>query len=433
MPQLKQLVVSILTWEARVVLLKYKPRIIAITGSVGKTTTKDAVFAALSGEVYARKSAKSYNSEFGVPLTILGCENAWNDPWRWFLNIIRGLFLMAFPHTYPDWLILEVGADRPGDIRSIAKWLRPDIAVITGVPDMPVHVEFFNSVEDVLREKRSLAEHLKPGGKVILNTDEPRMRNLHSDFRGASVTYGMEGECDFYASHEAILYGEQGPEGIRFRVDHSGSSLPVVVYGALGRPRIYAATAALAVADCVGIDGVTATRALAEWDPPPGRVRILKGLKGSIIIDDTYNSSPAAALAALDTLKAVNPPAGEGRRIAIMGDMLELGKYSAEGHRAVGERAATSADMLITIGFRARTMAEAALDAGMSDSAIRQYEHGEAERAGKELLAELRAGDVVLVKGSQGMRMEKTVLQIMAEQEKAADLLVRMDPEWQIR
>jgi len=126
--------------------------------------------------------------------------------------------------------------------------------------------------------------------------------------------------------------------------------------------------------------------------------------------------------------------AGVGhRRIAIMGDMLELGKYSAAAHRQVGERAAQCADMLITIGFRSRVMAEAALDAGMKDENISQYELGEAQRAGKELESELKVGDIILVKGSQSMRMERTVLEIMAEPIRAADLLVRMEPDWLTR
>jgi UDP-N-acetylmuramyl pentapeptide synthase len=425
---LKKCVIFIITWEARLVLLRHKPRIIAVTGSVGKTTTKDAIFAALSGVEHVRKSAKSFNSDVGVPLTILGCDNGWNNPFKWLFNIGVGL-IVILKNNYPKWLILEVGADRPGDIRKIARWLRPDISVITGVPEIPVHVEFFNSPEDVVREKRALAEYLKPGGKLVLNGDDARMREIHGSFRGASVMYGLESNNDFFASHEEILYQNGLPAGMQFRVDHAGSSVPVSVYGALGRPRIYAALAAIAVADIVGIDTVTAASALASWDPPPGRVRIIQGMKGSVLIDDTYNSSPSAALAALDTLKEVKAT----RRIAVMGDMLELGKYSKEAHRQVGERAAACADILVTIGFRARAMAEAALDSGMKDTNIRQYEKDDTARATDELLIDVKEGDVILIKGSQGMRMERIVRALMNNPEQAADFLVRMDREWEFR
>src|SRR3989338_2206143 len=185
---LKKAIVLILICEARLVLSRYRPKIIAITGSMGKTAAKDAICAALSGGgLRARKSEKSFNSELGVPLTILGLENAWRNPLRWAENILRGLWLAARKTGYPAWLVLEVGADRPGDIRKIARWLRPDIAVITGVSDIPAHVEFFDSPAHVLKEKRTLADSLKLGGKLILNGDDVQMQRLRAEFRGATV------------------------------------------------------------------------------------------------------------------------------------------------------------------------------------------------------------------------------------------------------
>src|SRR3989338_10485905 len=126
----KKSVVLILTLEARLVLARYKPKIVAVTGSMGKTTTKDAVYAALAGSLHVRKSEKSFNSELGVPLTILGLENAWKNPLQWGINIMRGLWLIIRKLKYPEWLVVEVGADRPGGIRRLAKRLRPDIAGI---------------------------------------------------------------------------------------------------------------------------------------------------------------------------------------------------------------------------------------------------------------------------------------------------------------
>jgi UDP-N-acetylmuramoyl-tripeptide--D-alanyl-D-alanine ligase len=427
MKLLKDIIVTILTWEARAVLARYTPKIIAVTGSVGKTTTKDAIFAALSPQLHIRKSDKSFNSDIGVPLAILGLENGWRDPFVWLSNIVRGSLLIVVKSDYPVWLVLEVGADRPGDIKNIARWLRPDIAVITAVPEIPVHVEFFDSPAAVLREKRSLAEHLKPGGTLIINGDDPHLSDLRSDFQGRTHTYGAEDHNDFFSSHDEIVYQREIPIGIRFCVTHDNASVPVSVYGALGRPRMYSALAALAVSSAVGIDLVSASNGLAQWTPPPGRLRILNGVRGSIIIDDTYNSSPSAALAALDTLGAMTTT---GRKIALMGDMLELGKYSADSHKVVGERAAATATMLITVGFRARLMAEAARDSGMDDVHVRSYEQDEAARAGLELEKEIAAGDIVLVKGSQSIRMERAVEVLMAEPQKAQELLVRQEEEW---
>ena len=411
-------------------LTRFKPRVIAVTGSVGKTTTKDAIYAAVSPVAYVRKSEKSFNSEIGVPLTILGCENAWKNPVKWIINIVKGFALILSPRKYPEWLVLEVGADRPGDIKRTARWLRPDIAVLTGVPEIPSHIEYFDSPEAILAEKRALVESLAPGGTLILNGDDLRMKEMHSEFRSSAITYGTESYNNFFASHVENCYERGKPIGIHFRMNHLGSSIPISVYGALGLPRVYSALAAIAVGNLLELDFVSISAALAKWRPQPGRMRILSGLKGSIIIDDTYNSSPSAALSALDTMKSIEC---KSRRIAVLGDMLELGKWTKEAHRKVGERAAKCADLLITVGIRARDIGEAALDSGMPEGNIKEYEMNESARAGKELEFELREGDIVLIKGSQGLRMERAVFEIMAEPQKASELLVRQDAQWQAR
>ena len=139
---LKKIISTIIKYEAVLIIKKYKPKIIAVTGSVGKTSTKDAIFAVMSSSFFVRKSEKSFNSDIGIPLTILGCPNAWFDPIKWARNIFRGLELIVFKHSYPEWLILEVGADRPGDIKEVSKWLKPNIVVLTAFAKVPVHIEF---------------------------------------------------------------------------------------------------------------------------------------------------------------------------------------------------------------------------------------------------------------------------------------------------
>ena len=163
----KSIIVWILQAEAKAVLRKYTPKVVAITGSVGKTSTKDAVYAVLSKKYHVRKSEKSFNSEVGVPLTILGLGNAWGNPLHWLQNIIDGLSLIVTTRPYPEWLVLEVGADRPGDIRSLASWIKVDVAIITRLPEVPVHVEFFDSVEAVIEEKASLMDAVRPGGSPV--------------------------------------------------------------------------------------------------------------------------------------------------------------------------------------------------------------------------------------------------------------------------
>lgn len=433
---MRTIVVSILTFEAKLVLRRFKPKIVAITGSAGKTTTKDAVFAVLSdppaqaGGRHVRKSEKSYNSELGVPLTILGLESGWGSAWRWFVNVVHGAWVVVGTDPYPKWLVLEVGADRPGDIRAIARWLRPHIAVITSIPDIPVHVEFFNSPQALANEKKRLAEYLRHDGILVINGDDVHTKNILKEHESQAVSFGFEGQNAFVAHDMGIQYEDKRPVGMHFYSEHSGSRHEVTLLGALGKPRVYSALAALAVAEAAGVPQEAAVDALRTWEPPPGRMRIIAGIKDSVIIDDTYNSSPAAAHAALDMLKEIK---GYKKKIAIFGDMMELGRFSKEAHIAVGKHAAEAAHMLCTVGLRSRAMAETALDIGLPETNVRQYEQGESARAGKDLEPILDKTALVLIKGSQSMRMEKAVEEIMADPARAEELLVRQDADWKAR
>lgn len=427
---LRSLVVQILTWEAQLALKRFQPKIVAITGSAGKTTTKDAIFAVLSDGRFVRKSEKSYNSELGVPLTILGLESGWGSPWRWFVNVVIGAWVVVGNEKYPAWLVLEVGADRPGDIRKIARWIRPDIAVITSIPDVPVHVEFFSHPQALAHEKKRLAEHLKHDGILIINGDDVHTKNIIKEHQSQAVSFGFEGQNAFVASDAGIQYVDKKPVGMHFNSNHSGSQQSVTFFGALGKPRVYAALAALAVAEAAGVPQEAAVDALRTWAPPPGRMRIIPGIKDSIIIDDTYNSSPAAAASALETLKEIK---GYKKKIAVLGDMMELGRFSKDAHIEVGKKVVKCATQLVTVGLRSRAIGQTAVDNGMPDVKIRQYEQGESARAGKELEPDLDSHTIVLVKGSQSIRLEKTVEEIMAEPARASELLVRQDVDWKMR
>lgn len=434
----RRCIVSVLTLEARLVVRKYKPHIVAITGSVGKTSTKDAIYAVLAETYHVRKSDKSFNSEIGLPLTILGVPNAWNNPLRWVQNIVDGLFLILFNAAYPKWLVLEVGADRPGDISSLSAWLPVDIAVITRLPEVPVHVEFFDSPEAVVQEKASLINALTSAGTVVVYADDARKDILvkKAEKRGAKVvTFGLSSDADVHAS-EFRLLRETGndppaggwPVGVAGQITVERTNLPVSIVGTIGNHMMLPAIAAAAVGHAVGMDVHSIAHGISKYEPPRGRMHLIEGIKGTLIIDDTYNSSPAAVEAALDALDSVVP---KGRRIALLGDMLELGRHSVEEHRKLGAYAAGKIDMLCTVGFRARDMAQGALDAGLADSAILQYE--DSEKAGDELAELVQSGDCILVKGSQSIRMERAVLHLMKDPEQSAKLLVRQEGDWKKR
>ncbi len=427
---LKYIVIAILTWEAKMVLKKYKPKIIAVTGSVGKTSTKDAIFSTISPFVFARKSIKSFNSDIGVPLTILGIPNGWNNPILWFKNILEGLVFILLPNNYPKWLVLEIGADGPGDIKKVTEWVKPDITVATRLSKVPVHVEFFPSPEDVFAEKSYLVRALKPDGILILNTDDEDVLAFRSLVDNKTILYGVGNGSDVLGSSYQIAYDNSSkkPIGISFDASYKDETVEVTIVGALGVQQMYPALAALSVAAALSLPFDKAFQALKSHVSSPGRMNILSGIKDSIIIDDSYNSSPVALDEALSTLEQIKT---KGRKIAVLGDMLELGTYSTEEHKKAGMKVGKIADILFTVGIRARNIADGALDALMDEGSIFQYE--DAKVAARDLSLMIKDGDTILVKGSQGIRTEKIVAEILADQSQKKNLLVRQDKEWQGR
>lgn len=424
----KKIVVSILTLEAKWLLKRHKTTIIAVTGSVGKTSTKDAIYSILKKYHYTRKSEKSFNSEIGVPLTVLGLSNAWNNPLLWFKNIVDGLFIALFSKDYPAYLIIEAGIDRPGDMSRLASWLKPHLVVLTRFPDVPVHVEYFKNPEAVVEEKMKLIEALDPDGVVIYNHDDKMIQANLVNIRQKAIGFSRYLKSHFTASKDEIYYHDDVPVGLAFLVEDLNEKYEVKIEGLVGVQGVYACVAAIATAMQCGISTKDAVAALTEYDSPPGRMKVIKGIKGTVIIDDTYNSSPIATEQALITLKEIRYAK---RKIAVLGDMLELGQFSAREHERVGELVPQCADILITIGVRARQIAETALSFGLNDKTVLQYD--DVTRAGKELQAFMQTGDIILIKASQGIRAEKIVEEIMQEPERAAELLVRQDTAWQKR
>jgi UDP-N-acetylmuramoyl-tripeptide--D-alanyl-D-alanine ligase len=430
----KKLIVYILQIESRLVLSKYKPKVVAITGSVGKTSTKDAVYAVVSKIAYVRKSEKSFNSEIGLPLTILGVPNAWSNPFSWFVNIIKGLWLFVWPHKYPKWLILEVGVGHPGDMDRTALWLQSDVVIITAIGETPAHIEFFNSRKHLIEEKSKLINTLRKDGLLVLNADDEDVLQMKPNNKHRTITYGFKEGADILGSGDNIFYTDKGiPQGVVFRVDGEGSSLPVMIDGVFGRNHVYAALATIAMSFGLKFNMLSTTNALKNYDISPGRMRLLEGVNDTLIIDDTYNSSPFACESALRTLHGVKMDSG--RKIAVLGDMLELGKHTVDSHKQVGkvarENLRDGLDVLMVVGNRAKGIKEGAIEAGMNADFI--FEFLDSYSAGDFMKSFLQKGDMVLVKGSQGMRMERVVGEIILDQKNKEKLLVRQDKEWQKR
>ena len=434
----REILIKVLQAESKLVLLKYKPKIITITGSVGKTSTKDAIYAMLSEVAYVRKSDKSYNSELGLPLTILGVPNGWNNFSVWMENIAKGLWLILAPHKYPTWLVLEVGVGKPGDMRRTASWLRTDAVVLTTITDPPAHIEFFDSRKHLVEEKSGLIKTLKKDGVLILNRDNETVMSMGVKTKNRIVTYGFNSEADVVGSADSISYEAGKPHGLVFRVDVEGKSLPVVIDGVFGKNHISAAMATLALAHGLKLNILDAINSLKSYDFPPGRMRLLAGINDTLIIDDSYNSSPFACESALQTLGEVellkDADGKIGRKIAVLGDMLELGKHTVEAHKKIGKIVRQVADVLIVVGPRAEAIKDGALEddavALEPDKTLEIFEFLDSQSAGDFVKTFIKSGDVVLVKGSQGVRMERVVGEILLDQKNKADLIVRQDKEW---
>lgn len=425
---------KILAVLAKATIHKYKPLVIGITGSVGKTSTKEGIFAVLKKKYRTRKSEKNYNNEIGLPLTILGIPHYGRNIFKWFSAFIRVL-----PHQcqqYPEVLVLEYGVDRPGDMDYLLSIARPKISVVTAIGDIPAHVEFFRDPEELIEEKAKLVAALPLDGTAILNHDDYAVYDMNEKTKAHVLTYGIEERAELRITNYELRITKDAelgdiPEGIAFKIEYDGKVVPVRLNGALGMAQAYIASAAAAVGLSLDLNLVEISEALQEYTPPPGRLRLIKGIKNSFILDDTYNASPESMRLALETLKSLSGK----RKIAVLGDMLEIGKYTEQVHRATGDQAAEFIDLLFTVGPRAKFIADEAMSRGVEKDA-RQLEQAQIFKfddslsAGRALDPLIQPGDLILIKGSQAIRMEKVVEEIMAHPERADELLVRQDEYW---
>jgi len=349
---------------------RFSPAVVGITGSVGKSSAKELIAAVLSQRLATLKSAKSYNNELGLPLTLLGLR----------------------PEHQA--VVLEMGTYGPGEITLLAQVARPQIGVVTNVSHS--HLERMGSLEAIARAKSELPAALPADGLAVLNGDEALIRAMATVTPAAVLFYGQGAGCDL----RAVDVQSRGLEGISFTAQVGGESRPLRCALA-GRHSVYTALAALAVGRHLGLSWDEIQAGLLD---DRARLRLVRvpARGGATLLDDTYNASPASCRAALDLLAEL-----PGRRIAVLGDMLELGAYEAEGHRLVGQWAAGVVRELYVVGPRARLIGEAATAAGLPPSRV--YFAPDPQAAVDLLQGRLKPRDVVLVKGSRAMEMDRIV------------------------
>jgi len=354
--------------------------LVGVTGSTGKTTTKEAIAHVLSCRFRVLRSEGNFNNHFGLPLMLLKIE------------------------PEHDLAVIEMGMSHAGEIAALAKIAQPEIGVVTNVA--PVHLEFFDSVAGIARAKYELVEALPAGGTAVLNADDEYVSQFGRDFRGKVVLYGLRASADVRAEN----IQSRGPEGSAFEVV-VGSCREKAVLHLVGTHNIYNALAAVGVGLERGLTPSEAVAALASLVPADKRGQVVK-LGNITIINDCYNCNPKALEAVVDALAAM--PAK--RRIAVVGAMLELGPAGDDLHRRAGEQiAANRIDLLLGVRGQAQQMVEAARQAGMQAEFV-----ATPEEAGDWLAREARDGDVVLLKASRGVKLERALEKWQSQQSSVA-------------
>ncbi len=341
--------------------------VIGVTGSAGKTSSKDVIAALLSTELPVGKTIGNFNNHVGLPLSILKLPEQARVA------------------------VLEIGMNHAGEIRDLAKIARPRIAVVTNVGY--AHIEAFESIEDIAAAKRELVEAIPPDGVAVLNADDPRVVRFREVHPGRVITYGLTDSADVRAENVEYL-----ADGSRFRVGATPFETVLT-----GRHGIHNILAGIAVAGLYGIAASRLRDAVRELAPSPMRGERIR-LDGILILNDCYNSNPDAARAMIDVLR--DTPGK--RRIAVLGEMLELGRWSEPLHRGVGRYAAESG-ITVLVGIRgaARQMVDEAVKAGLKSGAAFFFE--DPDQAGEALRQIVREGDVILFKGSRGTRVERAL------------------------
>ena len=352
--------------------------VIGVTGSLGKTTTKEVVASVLSTRHRVLKSEGNLNSEIGLPLTVL-----------------NGL------EPTQEIAVLEMAMYQVGDIRLLARLARPRIGVVTAV--LPVHLERLGTIERIQEAKQELVEELPSNGVAVLNADDPRVASMGQATAARVVRYGVSPPADVRAE----LIESHGLRGVEFDLVHETERQHVHL-PLLGAQSVYAALAAAAVALEEGLTLTDVADGLEQLSPAL-RMLVVDGINGSRILDDSYNANPESVLAALNLLREL-----PGRRkIAVLGDMLELGNEEIPSHQRVGAGAASLVDLLLVYGPRSSTTANEARNAGLPKDRI--VEAASRDQIVDFLRSELRPGDDVLVKGSLAMGMSSVVRGIRAE------------------
>jgi len=391
-----------LKYLTKLILWRYKPLIIGVTGSVGKTSTKEAIYTVLKNKFKVERNVFNLNTEIGMPLTIIRGKDAKRNIFLWFYNFFHTLWLFVFKtKKYPQILVLEMSEDAPGMIKYLVDLARPKIGVITTIGDPPVHLEYYKNTNQLIEEISYLPQNLTLNDTMILNADNALVLDFKDKTVAKVLSYGFSEYSDIKVTdYKLINVDDLKNIGMNFRLEDSGSFVPVRIEGVFGKAQAYALAAAAAVGLSLDMNLVEISEAMLDYKIVEGRTRFIPGIKNTWILDDSYNACPDSVRATLDILKEISA----NRKIVVLGDMKELGVNSKEAHIEIGRNIADVAKVFIAVGEE-MVFAKEIIDSEYSDIETFWFEDGkQAKKFVKEII---KKGDLVLVKGSHSMKMEE--------------------------
>lgn len=404
------------------ILEKHKPIIIGITGSVGKSSTKEAIAHVLGTAFDVRKNEGNYNNEIGVPLTIIGAESGKRSLFAWMRVAVQYMRVMR-TKKYPQMLVLELGIDRPGDMSRFMEYLPVSVGVVTNISHS--HLEYFQTIDAIAKEKSTLVKKLSANSTAILCADDARVMRNAPKLKCKVITYGEDDKALIKAEHITVSVGDTQDAGCYFKINYDGNNVPAHIPHCISRHHIQSLLAAFSVGVVFKLNPLDMINAFKTYSTLPGRMKLLSGISGTQLIDDTYNASPTSLKAALKSLMLFT----KQRRVVILGDMLELGPDSEDLHRKVADMIVDAGvNSAMFVGRRMLVAYEALIASGFDARVCAWYESP--LDAIENLRDFIQEGDVILIKGSQGMRMEKVSEALLAQSEKAETVLCRQSMDW---
>lgn len=424
---MQKFIQSLITTLARIILRRHQPIVIGITGSVGKSSSKEAVALVLSKNFAVRSSVGNLNNEWGVPLTVIGVASPGRSLIGWLKVLGQGLVQALFPVKYPEVLVLEMGVDHPGDMDHLLSMTgAPHIGVLTHVSGS--HLEFFGSIAAIGKEKGKLLAAIGETGTAVINADNDAALKEAARTKAKVLTYGFAKEALVRAEHLRVIQENGQVEGVSFKLNYNGKSIPVRLPGILGNHQVNSILSAVAVGIAMKMNLVDIGSALLNFRPLPGRLQVLPGKSNLMLLEDSYNASPTSIRAALSTLREIIAP----RKVVILGDVLEIGPTKLDEHRKLApDIIGSGATVFVGVGQYMGHLAAALHGTTFPEKSI--YHFDNYEIALRSLPSILRSGDLVLIKGSQGIRMEKISEALLDEAIDAQTVLPRQGAAWRAK